>query len=123
MRRGEVPGECDAAASVAIPGPSLKFPGANERGLQSGGCSASLWPSVRTSADPRRHSRVTVEPDSERLFVVDRELAEGTSAPAQSAKSSPSAPGRRQMPERPPVFSQSASSPIVMHRSTDLHMS
>src|SRR5262249_45522330 len=30
---------------------------------------------------------------------------------------------RRHVPERPPVFSQSCSSPIVIERSIDLHMS
>ena len=30
---------------------------------------------------------------------------------------------RRHVPERPPVFSQSARSPIVIERSIDLHMS
>ena len=37
--------------------------------------------------------------------------------------SSGSAASRRNVPERPPVFSQRAMSPMVMLRSADLHMS
>ena len=41
----------------------------------------------------------------------------------QNPKGSDSSAGRRHVPERPPVFSHSESSPIVIERSTDLHMS
>jgi hypothetical protein len=50
--------------------------------------------------------------------VVKRDLV----CPGQSPNSESSA-GRRKVPERPPVFSQSARSVMVMARSMDLHMS
>ena len=41
----------------------------------------------------------------------------------QSENGSPSGIGRRQVPDRPPVFSHRDRSPMVIDRSTDLHMS
>ena len=71
--------------------------------------------------DPRRVLRTSSPGRHRRRVVRERR---GAAARRQSPKVSSSRAGpARQTPDRPPVFSQRASSPIVMPRSTDLHMS
>ena len=52
---------------------------------------------------------------------VERSRRSGERARQGSSRALSTA--RRQVPDRPPIFSQSASSPIVIDRSVDLHMS
>jgi molybdate transport system permease protein len=72
---------------------------------------------IRTTAravpKPESAALVTLPVDHVRVWPLG--CGEGAT-PFQRA-------ARRQVPERPPAFSHSASSPMVMERSTDLHMS
>src|SRR5713226_9146535 len=56
--------------------------------------------------------------------TISRQLWDVSQRSNEPGRSTPAAPSRRrQLPERPPVFSQRQSSPMVIERSEDLHMS
>ena len=65
---------------------------------------------------------VSCQPESDSREDARRVACEAVDA-NQSENGSASVTGRRQVPDRPPVFSHNDRSPIVIDRSTDLHMS
>ena len=77
----------------------------------SGAARDALW-SIRTSAVSRSR-RTSTSPR-----IAATALPYATRVPARAQGSS-----RRQVPERPPDFSQSATASMVIVRSADLHMS
>ena len=98
----------------------------HERGVDlfeagQGGQVVLVQPDDRPDTSQLGEGRVGIGEHGVRPQIHSREAIPGAQRSKEETSSRLGL--RRKMPERPPVFSHSLISPIVMPRSTDLHMS